>query len=266
MREVPILFSSEMVQANLAGRKNQTRRMKGLEKINEKPGSFHLSTIYHKDNNVPKDLFTSKSFFEFWEDEAPFRTIRITPSIQPGDVMWVRETHYALGYFRYVDGKWTTKTNRRKTEFVDVSIAKEGVYRYEYDELFLKYEYRPPKDKTVYAANTEVNEVKNLYWVKRPCLFMPRQASRITLKCTGVRCERLKSISEQDAKNEGVRSTPGGSYYDYIKFGVPVAIPGLNATDSFFSLWQSINGIDSLNNNPWVFIYDYEIIATPNTK
>ncbi|CNE25336.1 ASCH domain-containing protein [Yersinia enterocolitica] len=79
-------------------------------------------------------------------------------------------------------------------------------------------------------------------WV--PSLHMPRWASRINLLITGVRVERLKDISEQDALAEGV-SANEHSPARYV----------------FGSLWQSIYGADnpkSWQANPWVWVIEFE--------
>tara|TARA_R100001086_G_scaffold250033_1_gene192782 strand:- start:3845 stop:4471 length:627 start_codon:yes stop_codon:yes gene_type:complete len=89
------------------------------------------------------------------------------------------------------------------------------------------------------AGGTSLISVESLVgrgkW--RPSIFMPRHISRLELKVTLVRIERLQSISEADAKKEGVDSV-----------------------DSFKALWYSINGKESWNQDPWVFVYDFEIV------
>jgi hypothetical protein len=82
-------------------------------------------------------------------------------------------------------------------------------------------------------------------WWKRPAIFMPRAASRITLEVTGVRVERLQDISEADAEEEGwPRPAPDGT-------------PHMAATTWFCSLWESINGPGSWDANPWIWVVEF---------
>jgi hypothetical protein len=83
----------------------------------------------------------------------------------------------------------------------------------------------------------------------RPGMFMPRWASRITLELTQVRVERLQAINEADALAEGIVRQPDGGYglADTTHY---------HATDprqSYFSLWEAINGAGSVAANPWVW-------------
>lgn len=99
----------------------------------------------------------------------------------------------------------------------------------------------------------------------KPSIFMPKQACRIFLKVTNVRVERLQDISEEDSKAEGIKKAwisniPNQSkYVNYINNGKG----SLNAKKSFESLWHSINGEDSWNKNPFVWVYDFEITEKP---
>lgn len=71
-----------------------------------------------------------------------------------------------------------------------------------------------------------------------------REASRITLEITGVRVERLQSISEEDAKAEGVKTE--------------CSVIGDKHFLGFRSLWKSIYGDDSWQANPWVWVVEFK--------
>ena len=77
-------------------------------------------------------------------------------------------------------------------------------------------------------------------------IFMPRWASRLTLRITGVRVERLRDISEDDAMAEGCvhHHDPDGD--------------GQNVIEQFSHVWDNIHGPGSWEANPWVAAYRFE--------
>jgi hypothetical protein len=87
----------------------------------------------------------------------------------------------------------------------------------------------------------------------RPSIHMPRWASRLTLKATGVRVERLRDISEEDARAEGVTAAP------FCKAGRPA---GQEHVEAFEGLWRSINGAESWDLNPWVWVVSFKHVET----
>lgn len=103
----------------------------------------------------------------------------------------------------------------------------------------------------------------------RPSIFMPRWASRITLEITAVRVERLKDISEVDAKAEGItpRQYRDDTFWtNYLKGTKPKGgvdgevIAFRSPIESYSSLWNSINGAGSWDANPWVWVIEFKKI------
>lgn len=75
-----------------------------------------------------------------------------------------------------------------------------------------------------------------------PSIHMPRTACRLVLEITGVRVERLRSMSQQDARAEGVIAASGP----------------MEAGLAFRQLWESIYGADSWQANPWVWVIEFK--------
>ncbi|HIE8539004.1 TPA: hypothetical protein ACXPXP_003271 [Klebsiella pneumoniae] len=75
-----------------------------------------------------------------------------------------------------------------------------------------------------------------------PSLHMPRWASRILLEITGVRVERLRSMSQDDARAEGVIAASGP----------------MEAGLAFREQWDSIYGEESWKANPWVWVIEFK--------
>lgn len=219
MKDRPILFSAPMVSAILAGTKTQTRR---VVKPQPPRGTFQLTPYHHPDKR-PR-FFAWKGGFGGAEMHPGWEPIAC-PYGQPGDRLWVRETHLIVGG---ADSK---------------------------------------NPRVVYAATNDGSDAW-LSPVWRPSIHMPRWASRITLEITSVRVERLQEISEADAIAEGIErakdfpgwyrgSLPGGSpglQESGHAFKTPTAFPKL----AFRALWQSINGPESWDANPWVWVVEFK--------
>ena len=147
-----------------------------------------------------------------------------------GDVIYVKETYYDYGKW-LANGK--TKTNKQKFKFKSTLKDFGGNYRY-LDSIPDKIE----KDRTTEG------------WYKRNSLFMQKSAARIFLEITNVRVERLNNITVLDCRSEGISiANDDGTSFD-----------ALEIIDSFKTLWQSINGAESWDLNPWVFVIEFKQI------
>lgn len=109
---------------------------------------------------------------------------------------------------------------------------------------------RPMVCSLAYAAteserHAEYPNTSKLCCKWRPSIHMPRWASRITLEITGVRVEQLQEISDQDAVAEGIEILDS---FD----------PEFAARGTFKELWQSINGPESWDLNPWVWVVEFK--------
>lgn len=94
-----------------------------------------------------------------------------------------------------------------------------------------------------------------------PSIHMPFIAARIFLRIKSVIVQRLKDIPPMDAGAEGIEivSTEGitGMYWrNYLSKDLRC----MTATESFNTLWKSINGPESWDANPWVWVVEFERI------
>jgi hypothetical protein len=98
-----------------------------------------------------------------------------------------------------------------------------------------------------------------LYWYRasddgifdgpwNPSIFMPRDACRIRLEITDVRVERVQSITDDDAIEEGV---------DRTNTSIPTY-----ASRRFQKLWDSINAKRGFGwaVNPWVWVVSFRAV------
>lgn len=221
MTDRPMLFSAPMVRALLAGTKTQTRRV--MRK--QFPADAVMAEIPATD---PIGGWVVQGHSGLWWDDAAscFDDAVRCPYGQPGDRLWVRETHAIVPRTAYRCSDGVQQTLRPDDDH-DAAIYREGWSR----------------------------SRGGFRW--RPSIHMPRWASRITLEITSVRVERLQDISEADAMAEGCTENHNGYFW-----GGPHAVSGLKqmatAVSAYRDLWESINGPGTWDANPWVWVVEFK--------
>ena len=239
MKERPILFSAPMVQAILDGRKTQTRRV-----VNQKRNPHEFIGGIGEDINDPynwgfEDNNCMGNFVVLPDQFCPHGSV--------GDQLWVRENTYA---------------DHETSDCITLAKYFNGAH--------VLHDYAPDCD-----PDREYKDSIAHWWYSRDCcpsIYMPRWASRIQLEITDIRVERLNDISEEDSMAEGLKAVSKDG--DLYKCGIPDAdgLPGNDnygwhwhewevfAKTAFRKLWQKINGIKSWDDNPWVWVVEFERI------
>jgi len=78
--------------------------------------------------------------------------------------------------------------------------------------------------------------------------LMPRQ-----IRITNVRVERLQDISDEDCLREGISESLFLHHID--KDGVP-----FSPREAFSALIDKVSGKGTWGSNPWVFVYEFELV------
>lgn len=283
MKQRPMLYNTEMVQAISDDRKTKTRRIKGLEEYNKNPDDFLI---------VPRDVPSGFQAFKrgntmgvehfktYWDDvKCPYGKI--------GDILYVREKWKLKG--------WDFEDGMVKLEYADGKHEEHfpagpgGTYLEDLDEWISKQIEKLELKGVLKLVEADEEDDRFEFTDKHqpfcPGIHLPKWGSRIWLQITDIRVERLQDISEEDIISEGVRylvsdsDTPGmvrpmfklGVEHGAIEF-MPDGWQSFQKEDlnkallyaHFAELWCKLNGFDSWQLNPWVWVISFKRIDNPN--
>jgi hypothetical protein len=231
MKERPILFSGPMVCAILRGRKTQTRRIIKPQPMMRGDDDCVITYKGQRHSGPPKYLI------------GEILPRYGCPYGRQNDGLWVRETfkpvvsgevknrtgdlRYGFGYNADNAVRW----NEFTTRIHDLTNAPR-------DSGLLQFQERP--------------------W--KPASHMPRNACRLHLQITEIRTERLQDMSDADAIAEGCGLSKAGLYCGapHKAHGAPIQWNTPN--EAYASVWKSINGPDSWDSNPWVWVISFRRI------
>jgi hypothetical protein len=224
-RVKPIPFIKPMVKALLDGCKTQTRRIIKLptkgQYVHPKMGGWEATTVGGPGVHR-RDGTPEPEKVAIWHQTTGYCLVT---AYQPGGLLWVREA-------------WRTEARFDDLPPRDIPPTALRSFEADYDE--------DPNDGC-----------RGRY---RQGMFMPRVFSRLTLRVTDVRIERVQEISEADAIAEGASqySSAIGLHrnrpYD----------PALNGIyrEGFSELWEQLNAKRGFgwDVNPWVAAITFDVI------
>lgn len=213
------------VQAILNDLKNQTRR----------PIKFEIPI----GAKVGVDKMTGELNYRM-VDQKSVQTLGKCRYGKVGDELYVKETFYAYGKWERTSAK-TKKLGNPKWKFVDLT-----------GKMSVNYFYADDPPKLVQKGISE-----KIGYYKRPGIYMPFRASRLGIKITDLRAERIQDISSSDIEAEGVETKPycdcGNCDWEssYVRFK---------------TVWDEINkdrgfGFDT---NSWVWAITFEKFLLKN--
>lgn len=257
MKERPILFSGPMVRAILEGRKTQTRRV-----IKQQPpedvAPITVSRYHPTIIDRHGDEAPGDEIFGAYSDDGDWGCK--CPYGEPGNHLWVRESFWGCDAPGFGDQPCVV-----------------------YDDEWHGKEYWPAEIRP---------------WARKfgriPAIHMPRECSRITLEITGVRVQRIQSITHDDAIAEGAVYTDFGIEPPYGSLSVDggrTFHPVLRGTQrngwhmgdatthtrcmgtaryAFANLINHLHGGDNWNlkgpglweANPWVWVIEFKRIES----
>lgn len=223
----PILFNTEMVRANLEGRKSCTRRIvKGFIPNDAKWGYTAFT---------PKGCISCRGTFADGYGEKFFKL-----PCEPRDILYVRETWQCWRAHRYeatADIRFRAGGDDVRLQFANGNT--DSINRLDYDSFVHKW----------FSHNGE--------W--KPSLFMPKEAARIFLKVTDVRVERLQEITVDGIRNEGLSSMAvhAGDMEIALKEWEKLWNSTIKKSDLDRYGWEA---------NPWVFVYEFERCEKPKEE
>lgn len=235
---IPILYQTDMVLACLDGTKTQTRRTKGLEKIND---HYFQSLVHHATGQftfVKNGNYNPKQE-EIIEVKCPYG--------KPRDILWVRENFYTASNWDH----W--KPSQLKSLGVDVYFKADiGDYTisrplsrgkmrpniflpFDYARIFLKIkDIRVERLNTISDADAIAEGIGRETWALN---------ENVTIYTNYIAGKDFYSFSTY------------GWNFDKESHSAAVA--------SYCSLWELINGDGSWNSNPWVWVIEFERIEKP---
>lgn len=221
MKERPVIFSAASINAIRRGDKTQTRRI-----ISPQPPPGYLFREWVNDTGLSARFENQTEPLGMWTKRCPYGDV--------GDRLWIREV-WGLGC---------------RPDPFDGCV--DGI-EYKADVVLLEDDREDLPMRRI-PTGAEYDRYEGKGW--QSSRYMPRWASRLTLEILSVRAERIQSITEEDAKAEGVVPRPYDPEGDCWTDG--------KYRTAFEFAWNEMHGWDpnAWERNDWVFAIAFKLLET----
>ncbi len=92
-------------------------------------------------------------------------------------------------------------------------------------------------------------------------MFVKAKLMKHFIKITGVKVERLQDISDEDCLREGIKEHLKGVQYGFASnIGYIGQYPFATPREAFAALIDRVSGKVSWESNPWVWVYEFELV------
>jgi hypothetical protein len=254
IKEIPILFSTPMVKAILEGRKTQTRRLLKCKRIPvEDIASVHPDGAGAGWIAWIGRAVSAEETRVVYPGDHGFKC----PYGKAGDLLWVRESWQLKGW-DFEEGTMTVKFKTGETHKClahdpdeDSSWLMDKV-----DQLENRGYIKPdPSNEEMFVFTDKAQPF-------HPSIHMPKEAARIWLRVENVRIERLQDITGDDVLAEGVGEKHRSGAKSMTTAGIDYRRWQADQKLKFQKLWVKINGADTWQANPWVWVVQFSVLST----
>jgi hypothetical protein len=242
MKDRPIIFSGSSLPAIHRGLKRMTRRLLTPELVRFFDGQ---GSSWRPSQEQLGAALTDARDFRCIQGDTWTWTAKALPHQCSERTHWMAHLAYAPGDLLWVREAWRTDPAR---DLVKPSEIPPGApVLYEWDD--------PERTNNL-----------GLWGKLRTPIYMPRWASRTTLRVTATKIERLQDISDDDAYAEGTCAfveandhTPWGELSPVHRTMIVLNHYG-SVKKAFSHYWMTIHSEKSWDANPWVVPIGFEVL------
>ncbi|MBK6285844.1 MAG: hypothetical protein IPF54_27020 [Draconibacterium sp.] len=155
-------------------------------------------------------------------------------------------------------GKWIARLNNGKCYRYPIlcPYGEPGDYLWVKETFANTYDCDDDKEYMEFKADSNDKTPNHTYcWT--PSIHLRKNQARIWLKITDIKPQRILTITEDEAREEGI------SVGKILNLG---EIGQVNFREGFIAKWISIYGIENYYENPWVWAIKFKLQESKPTK